>query len=672
MRYFSSIDRPSRNLVGNKFYQLAVINKYFSVPEAFCLNNTGFTASLPPAAKEAISSRLILLKSNGGYGLSRIQKEIDVSLRTITLPHDLINEIRIVSQKLSPRWSKKLIVRSSSCFEDSDGSSGAGIYLSVPEIRNFRKLCAAIVKCWQASFSLQALAHRLRIKEFSIDPMPGVIVQVQVRGDLSGVVFSCDPLSQTDAVMVEYTSNSTSGIQAGTGEAKSFYAFKKSLKSYVNNNRDIDPALANKLIDTSLKLKQIFRKDVEYEWATDSGKLYLLQSRPITALTKSDRQSTAAPPVFSMFDLYADWPLVKQLDLGQIKGLCEYSISKRKAIRDFLVRNSCITNGTAVLYYNKQGLENQDLTHIPPLETVNTPIFTIDLGPHLRAFYSTRSQLKSTLKTLTAHNLNTVAVMVREFASGEYSAVSVEKNGRILIEVCRGSLIGINRGFVETVSYLVDIDKQTVSKLSSQTKSHKYYDFDRKLQGFRLFTDAKSRSEFKVSPNALLEIARYNRLVNQKFGHNLLEWTLVSGKPVYIDNTPDNSQVSWSEGKDISFLSPGRISGKSLVISDLKKLEYISSGPTLNVSGNLPTLESNQEIKDLVNQATAAKNIVIVSKFPYTALSVLVEKVQGFIFESGPVLCHLAIICRETKTPIAIVPRALKKYKTGRKVEIHV
>jgi len=674
MRYIASFDDLYLTEVGNKFYQLSIISKVGSVPPAFCLKNIAFNQSLPPSARIEIEKRLILLKSNGGYGLSRIQKEIEKELDKINIPLEILTEIESLASELSVNWTKLLIVRSSSCFEDGEEYSGAGIYLSVPNVQNETDLKQAVINCWKASFSLQALAHRLRMHEFDIDPMPGLIIQVQVWAEYSGVVFSTDPLSKTHAIMVEYTQGDTSGIESGEGKSKSFYAFPKSNdpKTFVISANDLDSKLAQELILTSIKLKEIYKKEIEYEWTYENNKLQLLQCRPITTVKNTMTEVANSQPIFKSFDLYTDAKKLCREDLGEIKGICEYSITKRKSIRDFLVKNDCKTNGSTVLIFNKAGLDKLDISTIPSLNLVKTSLFTIDLGPHLRAFYSQRGHLKNTLEVLTSYSSKAIAVMVREFASGEYSAVSTQKNDKVLVEVCRGSLIGINRGFVETVSYLVNPQKKSVKKLNTNLVSNQYYDFDNKVQSFRLYEDAGKSSGFVVSDQTLIGIANFNLLVNTKFGKNLLEWTIISGQPIYIDNTPDHSKTSFSVKNDhFNFLSPGHITGKALVITDLKKLEYISSGPTLNISGNLPTLESNQEIKDLINQTSVNRNIVIVSKFPYTALSVLVDKVQGFIFENGPILCHLAIICRESRTPVALVEKALDLYKDGDLIDIH-
>lgn len=655
---------------GNKFYQLSLVHSLVPIPKAVCLRNGAFTQSLPESSWGSIQELLRLLESNGGYQLNRIQKAIQREFDKVAIPKEVLIELSEVCEKISGGWRYPLIIRSSSSLEDRENISGAGIYRSIGNVKSFDEVVEAVQACWISSFSLAAIAHRLRLGEFNLDPLPGLIIQRFIPSSYSGVTFSRGPLGQIQGIFIEYTSKAD-GVESGTAETESFLAVPKAVNSndFVISDNDLGEARAKNLVATAVLLRNYFGYEVEYEWAYTGDEFYIFQVRPITTFLENGKASTRIP-ICKVFDLYHDIQQVQNDDLGDIRGILAHSIKKRKPIRDYAEESGVRIYGAGIIITNKAGLAEVDIGSTKPLSRLSTPLLTIDVGPYLRSFYSKRTSLNDAISALTSGTTSTVPLIIREFASGGYSAVSTIKKDGVLLEVCRGSLIGINRGFVDAQSFLVHKGGRMVEPLAGASLSGRYYDFDGEDWCFKLRIDETGFPP--VSEEALIQIAHFTEEVGQKFGPNMLEWTIVDGIPIYIDNSPDKSTQEdvkvGSEG--IRFLSPGKLSGEVLCVADLEQLEYISSGPTLNVSGFLPTLEANKEIADLMKMVQDNPNIVIVSKSPYTALSVLVGKVRGFIFESGPLLCHLAIISREAKTPIALVPDALSRYKDGDRVDL--
>lgn len=664
--YIATLEELAEDLVGNKFRQLAEIHKLVNVPKAVCLTSRAFEDSLQEPHVRAMQEYLVMLKSNGGYQLHKWQKEIWKELQDLQPSPEVMDEILGEAEKLSNGWTKSLIVRSSSASEDMVESSGAGIYESVSDICDAAALRGAIIHCWKANFSLQAIAHRLRINECYVKPLPALIVQEFIGAKVSGVAFSIDPLDGSERIFIEYTNGSSDGVESGTGETHTFVALPHK-DGFIINQNGLKESLALKLAQTSVLLKEKYKREVEFEWAENDTGLFILQVRPITTHLRAKRK-VGRKPVFKVFDLYEDSGSINRENIGDIKEIFEHSIKKRKPIRMFAHEKGIAINGAAVLIANHSGIDKIEARK--PISRLGLSIFSIDLGPHLRAFYAKKNELSATLKTLVPDGSPT-PLIIREFASGQFSAISSQHQDQIIIEVCRGSLIGINRGFVDTETYVYDIKTGEIIRGSGDlTTVTTCYDFNEATQSFG-FHELDSNHLPALDLKAIEEIAGFNIEVNSAFANTILEWTIIDGTPVYIDNTPNTNNIEISNDVNgFRFISPGKIKGKVLKIDNLEKLEYISSGPTLNISGQLPTLESNEEIQELKELTANGKDTVIVCRFPYTALSVLVDRVQGFIFESGPILCHLAIIARENNVPIVIVEDALQKYKNHDEVEI--
>jgi phosphoenolpyruvate-protein kinase (PTS system EI component) len=61
---------------------------------------------------------------------------------------------------------------------------------------------------------------------------------------------------------------------------------------------------------------------------------------------------------------------------------------------------------------------------------------------------------------------------------------------------------------------------------------------------------------------------------------------------------------------------------------------------------------------------------IVVARLPSSALSLLISDAAGFIFESGGLLCHLAILLREAGKPAVFMPGALDRLAEGEWVTV--
>jgi glycerol-3-phosphate acyltransferase PlsY len=93
---------------------------------------------------------------------------------------------------LEPSESNPLIVRSSAIGEDSSTASAAGQYLTIANVTTRQALHDAILNC-QASYNNPAAA-KYRQDRKQADTAMAVLIQKQIRGTLSGVAFSRDPV----------------------------------------------------------------------------------------------------------------------------------------------------------------------------------------------------------------------------------------------------------------------------------------------------------------------------------------------------------------------------------------------------------------------------------------------------------------------------------------------
>jgi phosphohistidine swiveling domain-containing protein len=170
-------------------------------------------------------------------------------------------------------------VRSSASGEDSAQASFAGEFETVLNVRAEEDIREAIHVVRQSRLNERVQAYS-RAKGIDVEHEVAVVVQRMVQADISGVVFTADPVTGSRATMMgNYLHGLGDQLVAGeaTGEA---FTIKKPGGEYEG------PAELKRHASRLYKLGSRLEKELgcpqDVEWAVADGELYLLQSRPIT------------------------------------------------------------------------------------------------------------------------------------------------------------------------------------------------------------------------------------------------------------------------------------------------------------------------------------------------------------------------------------------------------
>jgi len=176
-------------------------------------------------------------------------------------------------------------VRSSALSEDSAQASFAGEFETVLDARTDEDIREAIR-------TVRGSRHSARVRAYSqahgMDAAHemAVVVQRLVWADVSGVLFTADPVIGSRAYM---TGNFVYGMgeQLVSGEANPQTFTLKRPKGGYDGPSELKQ-FSRKLHRLASRLEQELGCPQDIEWAIASGKLYLLQSRPITTLQAYD------------------------------------------------------------------------------------------------------------------------------------------------------------------------------------------------------------------------------------------------------------------------------------------------------------------------------------------------------------------------------------------------
>jgi pyruvate,water dikinase len=220
-------------------------------------------------------------------------------------------------------------VRSSAVGEDSVEATFAGQQETVLSVRGVDHVCEAIRSCWASLYSPTAIAYRARLGDGAREPAMGVAVQVMVDPVVAGVLFTCNPVSG-DRSMVAINASWGLGVSVVAGEVTpDEYLVSKvtgevvrerigskeieyvpdprgrgTLKREVPGERRVarclDPAAVAALLDVARAIERHFGAAQDVEWALASGGLFVLQSRPVTAVPERDRETREPASALSL------------------------------------------------------------------------------------------------------------------------------------------------------------------------------------------------------------------------------------------------------------------------------------------------------------------------------------------------------------------------------------
>jgi pyruvate,water dikinase len=152
-----------------------------------------------------------------GFALSR--EAFELGREPATMPAAVREQIGLHYTALEQQTGTReppVAVRSSAVGEDSATATFAGQQQTLLWVRGVDAICDAVRVCWESLFSVEAVSYRRHMGD-SDDPAMGVAIQLMVDAAVSGVLFTCNPLSG-DPSMVAINASWGLGLAVVGGE----------------------------------------------------------------------------------------------------------------------------------------------------------------------------------------------------------------------------------------------------------------------------------------------------------------------------------------------------------------------------------------------------------------------------------------------------------------------
>lgn len=196
--------------------------------------------------------------------------------------------------------NRPLAVRSSSTAEDRADLSFAGQYATVLNVQGEAALRDAILTCWQSYFEPNALAMRAAAPGDN-DSM-AVLIQPIIAAECAGVCFSLDPVQpDSDCTVVNAAWGLGSAVVDGTTASDTIWLRRATLEIDRSNIQVacLPEAWARRIAQFSRAAEIAFGAPQDVEWAIADQQVWILQSRPITALPENVLQRVRFPVEWS-------------------------------------------------------------------------------------------------------------------------------------------------------------------------------------------------------------------------------------------------------------------------------------------------------------------------------------------------------------------------------------
>ncbi len=292
------------------------------VPPGFAVSARAFRTFVEATGLDGMIAAAMSRASTGDVeASSAASKTIGEAMRFAPLPDAVRAELHWRHDGLAHATGDErppVAVRSSALAEDSQEASHAGQQESFLWVRGEEQICDAVRDCWVSLYTPHAISYRAALRAEETEPAMGVTVQLMVDAEISGVMFTCNPVSG-DPSMVAVNASWGLGIAVVSGElTPDDYLVSKitgevvrqtvnakhveyvpdaagrgTVRLDVAAERRDEPCLGERqlaaLVEVARRVERHFGSHQDIEWAIARAQplpdaLLVLQARPVTTL----------------------------------------------------------------------------------------------------------------------------------------------------------------------------------------------------------------------------------------------------------------------------------------------------------------------------------------------------------------------------------------------------
>ncbi len=325
VEFFKQLGKDDIAIAGGKGANLGELtNAGIPVPPGFVITSETYRKFITKTGiVDQINDMLSDLDINNTAQLQEVAENIKELIITTEIPDDLQRVIIEAYNALCIDVDIEDVVvaiRSSATAEDLPDASFAGQQETYLNITGIDDVLVNVRKCWASLFEARAIFYRTENDFDHSQVLIAVVVQQMVNSEKAGVMFTVDPSTGEEEMLIEGAWGLGEGVVSGTVTPDTCRFDKESdeVISYKINSKKTmfkkDPetgstvqvevpedlidkrVLSNsdleKLTALGRRIQKHYGAPMDTEWGIENGNVYMLQARPITTLDNVSENNT--------------------------------------------------------------------------------------------------------------------------------------------------------------------------------------------------------------------------------------------------------------------------------------------------------------------------------------------------------------------------------------------
>ncbi len=307
---FNQVGRSSLSIVGGKGANLGELSQAgFPVPGGFCVTTQAYQEMIATSPEmESLLESLNATDPNDLQEVRRLGAYIRSHIQQLDIPDQIDEAIGQAWHSVGPDYA--YAIRSSATAEDLPTASFAGQQDTYLNVKGKKQVIEHIRMCWASLFTDRAIVYRAKNGFDHRNVYLSVVVQRMVQPDISGILFTADPINgNRHVVSIDASFGLGEAIVSGMVSAdlykvkaeqiierkiaakhKAIYSLPEggTVTEELPRVQQTSAALTDnqilKLAKVGKSIEQHFGSPQDIEFCIENEQLYIVQSRPITSL----------------------------------------------------------------------------------------------------------------------------------------------------------------------------------------------------------------------------------------------------------------------------------------------------------------------------------------------------------------------------------------------------
>jgi pyruvate,water dikinase len=323
--WLEEVGKEDIPVVGGKGASLGeMINIGIPVPGGFAVTATAFRDFIERAGIESMLFESLKVDANKEDELLLAEANAKRLIMEAKVPEDIEKAIKDRYEEMCRREGREVFVavRSSATAEDLPDASFAGQQETFLNMLGADAVFDAVRKCWASLYGARAIFYRVE-QGFAHEKVNlSAVVQMMVDSEKAGVMFSSDPSTGEAKVVIEGAWGLGETVVSGS-VSPDHYVVDRAAKAIIDRyiaskeimcikdpktlkttNVKVPSKKRNAVVLTDSEIvelagyAEILEKHYgipqDIEWGVYAGKIFILQSRPITTIKAGAKQAGSA------------------------------------------------------------------------------------------------------------------------------------------------------------------------------------------------------------------------------------------------------------------------------------------------------------------------------------------------------------------------------------------